>query len=202
MIDDKKYDLSLPISGPGTIENFLIAITNVYFSSDNFDENLKNIQYLQLPDGRYQLIEHLNKNIIIDYAHTPTAMMELLNFAKKNYSNITVLFGCGGNRDSSKRNKMGKAAEIADSIILTSDNPRDENPEMIIEAILSGVTQKEKVSIIVDRQDAIKEAVERCKNEEVVIIAGRGHESYQEINGKFLPFKDADLVYELLKGEK
>ena len=201
-IDDQKYDLSLPISGPGTIENFLLAITNVYFSSDNFDENLDNINNLKLPDGRYQLIEHSNKNIIIDYAHTPTALAELLNFAKKNYSNTTVLFGCGGKRDSSKRNKMGEAAEIADAIILTSDNPRDENPEKIIEAILSGITQKEKVSIIVDRNDAIKQAVKKCKNEEVLIIAGRGHELYQEINGKFLPFKDADLVYEILKGEE
>ena len=93
--------------------------------------------------------------------------------------------------------------EIADSIILTSDNPRDENPEEIIETILNGISQKEKVSIIVNRKEAIEHAISNIDGEEeVLILTGRGHEEYQEVNGKFLPFNDYVVAEEILKGEK
>ena len=115
--------------------------------------------------------------------------------------NIISIFGCGGNRDPSKREYMGEASEIADSIILTSDNPRDENPEKIIETILKGINHKEKVSIIVDREEAIDHAISNLNiEEEVLVVAGRGHELYQEVSGKFIPFSDIGVVEEALKG--
>ena len=203
LIDNAKYDLRLPISGPGSVDNFLIAITNAYFSDGSFENYLVNINELRLPDGRYQKLVYKKKNVIIDYAHTPEALSELLTFAKGHYKKVLVLFGCGGNRDVSKREKMGKASEIADSIILTSDNPRDENPEGIIEAILNGISQKEKVTIIVNRKEAIEHAISNIDTEEeVIILTGRGHEAYQEVDGKFLPFNDYVVAEEILKGEK
>jgi len=200
-IDQSKYNLRLPISGPGTVENFLIAITNTYFSDGNFDDYLVNVSELDLPVGRYQKTIYKKKNVIVDYAHTPEALRELLVFSKSHYKKVTVVFGCGGNRDPSKREYMGGASEIADSIILTSDNPRDENPEKIIETILRGVNHKEKVSIIVDRKEAIDHAIANLNiEEEVVVVAGRGHELYQEVSGKFIPFSDIGAVEEALKG--
>lgn len=200
LIDGKKYNLLLPISGPGAIENFLIAITNTYYLQNSFEDSLNNIKHLCFPEGRYQSISKNTKNIIIDYAHTPEALNKLLYFAKKHYQKVTVVFGCGGNRDSSKRELMGRSSQIADSIILTSDNPRDENPEIIIKAILKGIDQKEKVLIVVDRREAIEISLRECRKEEVVIIAGRGHESYQEIKGEYIPLKDINVVEEILRG--
>jgi len=200
LIDQSKYDLRLPISGPGSVENFLVAITNTYFSDGNFDDHLVNVSELELPVGRYQKTSYKKRNIIVDYAHTPEALRELLVFSKAHYKKVTVLFGCGGNRDSSKRENMGEASEIADSIILTSDNPRDENPEKIIETILKGINHKEKVSIIVDRKKAIDHAISNLNiEEEVLVVAGRGHELYQEVSGKFIPFSDIGVVEEALK---
>ena len=202
LIDGKKYKVTLPISGPGVVENFLIAISNTYFLNTSFEKALNNIQNLSLPEGRYHSISKNKINIIVDYAHTPEALDKLLIFAKQHYQKVTVVFGCGGSRDSSKRELMGKSSQIADSIILTSDNSRDENPETIIKAILKGIDQKEKVLTVVDRREAIETSLRECSQEEVVIIAGRGHESSQEIKGKHIPFKDIDVVEEILRGSE
>jgi len=93
---------------------------------------------------------------------------------------------------------MGKSSQIADSIILTSDNPRDENPESIIEAILKGIENKKSVSVIVNRREAIEKAIREAEEGEAVIIAGRGHESFQEVAGDYIKFKDSEVVSEIL----
>jgi UDP-N-acetylmuramoyl-L-alanyl-D-glutamate--2,6-diaminopimelate ligase len=201
-IDGHMYDLKLPISGPGIVENFLIAVTNAYFSTESFSSTLENIERLTYPEGRYQCINDGIKNIIIDYAHTPKALETLLKFSKKNYRRVTVVFGCGGNRDTTKRELMGNSAELADAIILTSDNPRDENPESIIEAILMGINDKEMVSVVINRSEAIEKAIKEAEEGEVVVIAGRGHEHLQEIGGNFIELKDIDVVNEVLKGQE
>ena len=197
-IDGNRYDLQIPLSGPGMLENFLVAITNAYFSNQSFSYTLGNIQNLTYPEGRYQCIKDGTKNIIVDYAHTPKALESLLSFSKQHYKRVTVVFGCGGNRDTTKRQLMGNSSEIADSIILTSDNPRDENPESIIEAILKGIENKKSVSVIVNRREAIEKAIREAEEEEAVIIAGRGHESFQEVAGDYIKFKDSEVVSEIL----
>ena len=197
-IDGNRYDLQIPLSGPGMLENFLVAITNAYFSNQSFSYTLENIQNLTYPEGRYQCIKDGTKNIIVDYAHTPKALESLLSFSKQHYKRVTVVFGCGGNRDTTKRQLMGNSSEIADSIILTSDNPRDENPESIIEAILKGIENKKSVSVIVNRREAIEKAIREAEEEEAVIIAGRGHESFQEVAGDYIKFKDSEVVSEIL----
>lgn len=197
-IDGNRYDLQIPLSGPGMLENFLVAITNAYFSNQSFSYTLENIQNLTYPEGRYQCIKDGTKNIIVDYAHTPKALESLLSFSKQHYKRVTVVFGCGGNRDTTKRQLMGTSSQIADSIILTSDNPRDENPESIIEAILKGIENKKSVSVIVNRREAIEKAIREAEEEEAVIIAGRGHESFQEVAGDYIKFKDSEVVSEIL----
>lgn len=176
-------------------------------------EVIKKISNLQNPAGRMQKIA--DENIWIDFAHTPDGLKNALQTIKSHYpqNNCTVVFGCGGNRDTSKRAKIGKiAGELADRIILTNDNPRDEKPIAIINDIVSG-TQKE-IQIILDRALAIeagitninegdeaavrRRGVKVLAKNECVLIAGKGAENYQTIKGKKIPFNDIEVVNLLL----
>ncbi|MDB5775909.1 MAG: UDP-N-acetylmuramoyl-L-alanyl-D-glutamate--2,6-diaminopimelate ligase [Herbaspirillum sp.] len=133
--------------------------------------------------------------IVIDYAHTPDAMQktlaELREIADQRRGKLWCVFGCGGDRDSGKRPEMGRASEAADEVILTSDNPRSEEPQAIIEQIRQGM-QTLTPRILEDRAAAILWAVRHAGKQDVVLLAGKGHEMYQEASGKKLPFLDAD----------
>lgn len=184
----------------------------LHFGFDKL-EIIKNIANLQNPVGRMQKIK--DNNIWVDFAHTPDGLKNALQTIKNHYPeyNLTVVFGCGGNRDTGKRAKMGKiAGEIADRIILTNDNPRDENPMQIIEDIKIG-TQKE-VQVILDRALAIEAGISGIETEEIaksrdrgyfklrkdecVLIAGKGAENYQIIGSEVLPFNDVEIVNSLV----
>ena len=142
--------------------------------------HLKNIM---APPGRFTIIELTRNNmVIVDYAHTADALKNIGNAIKNAFPNhsLTVIFGCGGNRDKSKRPVMGKTvSEFANKIIVTSDNPRDEEPEDIIIEILAGI--KENYEAVVDREKAIVAALVSLNKNEIILIAGKGHEEYQEI---------------------
>lgn len=162
------------------------------------NEVLKNIKLkdIRTPHGRFSVIELNNDNIaIVDYAHTPDALINIgaaIRNAFPNHS-LTVVFGCGGNRDKSKRPLMGKAvSDFANKIIVTSDNPRDEAPEDIIIDILAGI--KGGYEAVVDRKKAIISALENISKKEIILIAGKGHEEYQEIKGIKHSFSDFDVV--------
>ncbi|WP_427138486.1 UDP-N-acetylmuramoyl-L-alanyl-D-glutamate--2,6-diaminopimelate ligase [Psychrobacillus psychrodurans] len=157
---------------------------------------LHNIKPLMLPNGRFQHVDN-NKGIkvLIDYAHTPDALEACLStidaFSK---NNIYVVFGCGGNRDKKKRNEMGKVATtFATQSIITSDNPRDENPTDIIKEIVRGLDKK-KYHIEPDRKKAIIYALQIAKEGDVVLIAGKGHEQEQILHDLVVPFSDRDVV--------
>jgi UDP-N-acetylmuramoyl-L-alanyl-D-glutamate--2,6-diaminopimelate ligase len=143
-------------------------------------------------------MEEVAEGVFVDYAHTPDALEKALKAVKEFTKGKTVVvFGCGGNRDRSKRPMMGKvAAALADSVIVTSDNPRDEEPEKIIEEILKGVPEKllPKVKVEPSREKAIEAALKEKGKEDSVLIAGKGHEEYQEVRGKKLPFSDREAV--------
>lgn len=162
------------------------------------DSGIKNIHLKDIvaPHGRFSIIELLDNNMaIIDYAHTPDALKNIGNAIKNAFPNhsLTVVFGCGGNRDKMKRPMMGKTvAEFANKIIVTSDNPRDEAPEDIIIDILAGI--KENYEAVVDREKAILSALDCIKKNEIILIAGKGHEEYQEIKGIKNPFSDFNIV--------
>jgi UDP-N-acetylmuramoyl-L-alanyl-D-glutamate--2,6-diaminopimelate ligase len=133
--------------------------------------------------------------IVIDYAHTPDALLKTLSslreVADQRHGKLWCVFGCGGHRDAGKRPEMGHASELADQVILTSDNPRDEEPLAIIEQIRNGM-QTLVPRIQEDRAAAILWAVRHAGKQDVILLAGKGHEMYQEVGGKKQPFLDAD----------
>jgi UDP-N-acetylmuramoyl-L-alanyl-D-glutamate--2,6-diaminopimelate ligase len=162
---------------------------------------LKNISKMKNVNGRFQIFNSKKKTkVIIDYAHTPIALENVLNtineIRTKNENLITVV-GCGGNRDREKRPIIGeKAALLSDRVILTSDNPRNENPKKIIEDMVKGVssTDYKKIIKVTDREEAIMTSERISEPGDIVLIAGKGHENYQEIKGERKPFDDYEIV--------
>lgn len=169
-------------------------------------ENLKLISELESVSGRFQyLVSDEKITAIVDYAHTPDALKNVLetinNIRTKNEELITVV-GCGGDRDKTKRPKMGHiASALSTKVIFTSDNPRSEVPDAIIEDIEKGVEPQnyKKTLSIVDRKQAIKTACQMAQPNDIILIAGKGHETYQEIKGERFDFDDYKIVQEFLK---
>jgi len=136
--------------------------------------------------------------VLIDYAHTPDALDNVLNTVKKisskRHGRLFVLFGCGGDRDSSKRSKMGRiASELADFIVITDDNPRSEKSQTIMDAIMKGfpVNFKE-YKLVQNRKSAIKFIISKAENKDVIIIVGKGHETYQVLKSETIHFDDRE----------
>ncbi len=161
---------------------------------------------LQRVKGRFETFVSDNGiYVIVDYSHTPDALkniLEAVNQTRTRNEQLITVFGCGGHRDKEKRPKMGDiATQLSDLAIITSDNPRDENPEEIIHEVEKGVAPQNthKYISITDRKQAIKTAVKMAKPKDIILIAGKGHENYQEINGEKFPFDDMTIVQELLK---
>ena len=136
--------------------------------------------------------------IFVDYAHTDDALNNILSTLSEllKERELIVIFGCGGDRDHSKRPRMGKvAAKFADKIIITSDNPRSENEQLIINEIIAGIPQKASFQVFLNRKKAIQVGINDASKNSVIVIAGKGHEKYQEINGKKFLFDDREIVY-------
>ena len=156
-------------------------------------------------DGRVNVIKSNGATVIIDFAHTADGLSGVLTAARKITANrLYCVFGCGGNRDEGKREKMGEvAARVCDEVIITSDNPRYENPIDIISEIERGIKTCDTVeySVEPDRKQAIKKAVGKLEAGDVLVIAGKGAERYQEINGERIEHDDKAYVLGLL-GEK
>lgn len=153
--------------------------------------------------GRYEMIrKHDSPTVIVDYAHTPEALQNLLSAIQKRgrYQHIITVFGCGGDRDRTKRGPMGKISQkYSDFTVITSDNPRTENPEQIIRDIEAGMTKGENDHIrVADRADAIRYAIYRAQPEDVVVIAGKGHETTQTVGGETVHFSDKEIVLRYL----
>jgi UDP-N-acetylmuramoyl-L-alanyl-D-glutamate--2,6-diaminopimelate ligase len=169
-------------------------------------EVLRLLSVLESVSGRFQyIVSKSNITAIVDYAHTPDALENVLktinDIRTKNEQLITVV-GCGGNRDKAKRPIMGSiASDLSDKVILTSDNPRNEDPEVIITEMELGVAAQnyKKTMSITDRKQAIKTACQLAQPNDIILIAGKGHETYQEINGVRHDFDDMKMVKELLE---
>jgi UDP-N-acetylmuramoyl-L-alanyl-D-glutamate--2,6-diaminopimelate ligase len=146
--------------------------------------------------GRMQVVGHTDQPlVVVDYAHTPDAVAQALDalrpLAQTRGGALVCVLGCGGDRDSAKRPLMAAAAEQrADRVVLTSDNPRSEDPQIILTQMLAGVARPEVVQQIVDRSQAIAAAVSQARAHDVLLVAGKGHEDYQEVQGVKLPFSD------------
>jgi UDP-N-acetylmuramoyl-L-alanyl-D-glutamate--2,6-diaminopimelate ligase len=158
------------------------------------------LQQAVAPPGRMEMIQNHDKRAVIDYAHTPDALEKSLGVLKDHcQGRVICVFGCGGNRDPGKRAPMGAiAARLADVVLLTNDNPRNEDPARIIADIQSGMG---RVGAIVqpDRAQAIEQALQLAKPNDIVLIAGKGHEDYQIIGGETRHFSDREVVSELLR---
>ena len=144
-----------------------------------------------------------NFNVIVDFAHTPDGIQNILQTLKKiPHNNLITVFGCGGNRDRTKRSEMGELAiENSDYVIVTSDNPRNENPDMIIEEITNNITSKNMIKIT-DRRTAINHALSIARDGDIVAILGKGAENYQEINGVKYHYSDYEVVDEYFKNKE
>jgi UDP-N-acetylmuramoyl-L-alanyl-D-glutamate--2,6-diaminopimelate ligase len=182
-----------------------IYATSILLNVDKL-EALIAISKLNSVEGRFQHIK-TNSGIsaIVDYAHTPDALKNVLNTIKEirtGNENVITIVGCGGNRDKEKRPLMAKiACELSNKVILTSDNPRNENPDDIINEMKKGIEpiHFKKAISITDRKEAIKTACMLAKPDDIILIAGKGHEKYQEIKGQKLPFDDLQIIKETLK---
>jgi UDP-N-acetylmuramoyl-L-alanyl-D-glutamate--2,6-diaminopimelate ligase len=170
-------------------------------------ESLKIISELNSVNGRFQYVISEQEKItaIVDYAHTPDALKNVLetinNIRTKNEELITIV-GCGGDRDRTKRPKMGHiASALSTKVIFTSDNPRTEDPDKIIEEVEAGVEPQnfKKILSVTNRKQAIKTACQMANENDIILIAGKGHETYQEVNGERIDFNDLKIVSEFLK---
>ena len=194
--------LHIPVIGEFNVSNCL-AVWGVLLSQGlTISDASKRVSNLKPVIGRMELIQ-LNKNgplVIVDYAHTPDALEKALKtlrpIADQRQGKLWCVFGCGGDRDVGKRSQMGRVVEqFSDEIVITSDNPRSEDPSEIIAMIKSGMTtQTHQAQIIVDRAAAIMAAVRHAKEADIVLVAGKGHESTQEINGKKFDFSDQEHI--------
>lgn len=149
------------------------------------------------PSGRFEIVKNNDLYAVIDYAHTPDALEKLLGSVRNTFPQhkITLVFGCGGNRDAKKRPIMGHIAQrFSHRVIVTNDNPRNEPPEQISQDILSGITDLNHVEVILDRKLAIEKALSGQNENSVVVVAGKGHEAYQEIKGQKQDFSDKQVI--------
>lgn len=205
--NQEKLAIKLNLTGRFNVYNSLAAIGTVYSLGFSLAEIKKGLEKIEGVPGRFQIInEGQDFGVIVDYAHTPDGMENVLNTASEfTKGRKIVVFGCGGDRDRTKRPIMGRiGVTLGDFAIVTSDNPRSEEPMAIIEDIKAGIEEEGKVEgeeyiIIEDRATAIKEAIKLAKSEDIVIIVGKGHETYQILKDKTIDFDDREIAREAIK---
>jgi UDP-N-acetylmuramoyl-L-alanyl-D-glutamate--2,6-diaminopimelate ligase len=194
------------LTGRFNAYNLLAAYATAFQLGEEPAEILTSLSDISGAEGRFERVQSVDGIFaIVDYAHTPDALEKILTaineLRTRNEQLITVV-GAGGNRDNTKRPIMGKiAASLSDKIIFTSDNPRNENPDKILDQIIEGVDagDKAKAIRISDREEAIKTACLMAQPGDIILIAGKGHEKYQEIQGQRLHFDDKEMLYKYLK---
>jgi UDP-N-acetylmuramoyl-L-alanyl-D-glutamate--2,6-diaminopimelate ligase len=174
-------------------ENALAALAAAMVSGVPAQQAVAALAEASVPAGRFEpILVPGAPRVVIDYAHTPDALERTLSTARRLCEgSLVVVFGAGGDRDRDKRGPMGAAASLADRIVLTSDNPRGEDPALIADAIAAGVADRSRVTIELDRRAAIRTAILDAGPHDVVLVAGKGHEKEQLVAGRSLPFDDA-----------
>jgi UDP-N-acetylmuramoyl-L-alanyl-D-glutamate--2,6-diaminopimelate ligase len=195
-----ELELRSPLRGAFNAENLLTAAALTRLLGVEDEQIAAGVAALKGVPGRFEAIDRSQPfTVVVDYAHTPDALARLLTAARELVrGKLICVFGCGGDRDREKRPLMGEiAAELSDVAIVTSDNPRSEEPRVIIDEILAGVEEK-TVEVELDRRAAIEQALAQAREGDVVVIAGKGHEQGQEIDGRVLPFDDRVVAAELL----
>ncbi len=206
-INGQKAKVTSQLFGSYNLDNMLCAAGLSFVSGINVDTIAHGLGNAQMPSGRTERIISDNASqkptVFVDFAHTPDALKKVLHAIKQfTKGRLIVVFGCGGDRDKSKRPQMGfMASSIADKAFITSDNPRNEDPECIMKEILSGIDEDKKnlCPLIADREEAIKQAITSAQINDIVVIAGKGHEKTQQIGDLFYPFDDSIIAKSVLE---
>ena len=202
---DGEFPVNLHMNGMFSVYNVLAALTASTAMGIDLKIALKSLQNVHGVAGRFEVV---NKKplVIVDYAHTPDGLENVLKSAREitpSCGKLICLFGCGGDRDATKRPKMGAIAQkLADKIIITSDNPRSEDPQQIITDIIAGLqsVDPDKVTVESDRGEAIALLKTIADNNDVVLIAGKGHEDYQILKDKTIHFDDREQARKVFAG--
>ena len=197
------HKIQINLIGKIQLKNILMAVIAARKSNIDIKKIFKKLPNIKSIEGRFERIGKIkNKSkVILDYAHTPAALKTCLTNLKKQFPDqkISLVFGCGGNRDQDKRAKMGKIADIfSDKIYLTDDNPRFENPHKIRKDIKRGV-KKQKIYEVPNREKAISEAINQLKTGEILLIAGKGHEKIQDLGARKIFFSDKKIILNAIK---
>ena len=201
----KILEFKVNLIGKIQIKNVLMAILAAEKSGIKISNIIKNLNYLKPINGRLEKIGQIKNNskVILDYAHTPEALKTVLENLKEQFPNnkISIVFGCGGDRDIKKRSKMGKIANIyCNQIYITDDNPRNENPNLIRKEIKKEIKKKDLFEIA-DRKEAINRAIFNLKSSEILLIAGKGHETTQTYKNKVRFFSDREVIKVAIKNK-
>ena len=197
-----EFNIHSTLIGKFNIENILAATAAGLAMKYDLKTIKAGIEKVNAVPGRLEIIKtKQDKTFVVDYSHTPDALEKaLLVLGGLVRNELWVVFGCGGDRDKAKRPIMGAITEkLADRIVITSDNPRSEFPQDIIDEILAGFTSRSKVHVEPDRRSAIAYALEHSASGDTILVAGKGHEDYQEIKGVKYPFDDRILINELIR---
>lgn len=204
VVEGKEYKTRLMMNGMFSVYNILAAIATALALGFDIEKSIRVLEKIPGVAGRFEIIVK-KPVVIVDYAHTPDGLENVLKAAREitpEGGQLICIFGCGGDRDATKRPKMGAIAEqYADKIIVTSDNPRSENPQQIITDILAGFKSVNDVIVEPDRELAIKEAYKLANANDVVLVAGKGHEDYQILADETIHFDDHEKVREIFLGD-
>lgn len=202
---EEKIPVRLGIPGRFSVSNALTALAAAILAGVPLEDAARALGTAETVKGRVEVVPTPEDfTIVIDYAHTPDALEKILQTMKAVApKRVVAVFGCGGDRDSAKRPIMGRiAAENADYLVITSDNPRTEEPEAIIDQIVAGIPENTPKTVICDRRDAIAWAIDHHEPGDVIVLAGKGHETYQEINGVKHHMDEREIVAEHLARTK
>lgn len=206
LYNGKTYPVQTNLTGTFNVYNLTAAIAtcvNLGIEIEQIQEAVRNIS--RVP-GRFELVGNYPVKVIVDYAHTSDALVNVLQTIRlilksnNSKSKIITVFGAGGDRDRTKRPKMGRVVEeLSDFAIITSDNPRNEELSQIFNDILSGINDKTRFQVIDDREMAIRKAIQMAEDGDIVLVAGKGHEAYQLVKGQKIPFDDREVAQKILK---
>ena len=192
-INDKTYKTNL--IGKHNIYNILISIIVL----EDLKKEIPSLEKLPFPKGRMEIIEYETNKIIIDYAHTPDAVRNIVTAIKElKPNNIYTIIGCGGDRDATKRPIMASiATTYSDYVIFTSDNPRHEDPLLILDDMIKDL-ENENYEVVINRQEAIQKGIQKLEKNDILLVLGKGHENYQIIGDEYYHFDDSEEVLKYL----
>ncbi len=204
MMQIDKHEFHAQLIGEFNAYNLLAVYSTAILLGMDKIETLTALSQLTAAEGRFDYLMHPQTRVvaIVDYAHTPDALekvLDTINHLRTHNEQVITVVGCGGDRDKTKRPIMARiAAEKSNRVILTSDNPRTEDPNAILADMQAGIVAVNKVLTIANRQEAIRTAIALAQPNDIVLVAGKGHEKYQEINNIRYPFDDKAIIAQTL----